>query len=68
MLKSASQFYNDLLKSFPFTPTDTQNELLLQLSEFVFNKDKKGIFLLKGYAGTGKTTTISSKLSLIYNI
>ena len=68
MLKSPSQFYNDLLKSFPFTPTDTQNELLLQLSEFVFNKDKNGIFLLKGYAGTGKTTTISSIVNNLWKI
>lgn len=68
MLKSPSQFYNDLLKSFPFTPTDTQNELLLQLSEFVFNKDKNGVFMLKGYAGTGKTTTISSVVNNLWKI
>lgn len=68
MLKSPSQFYNDLLKSFPFTPTDTQNELLLQLSEFVFTKDKNGVFMLKGYAGTGKTTTISSVVNNLWKI
>ncbi|MGB2129736.1 MAG: ATP-dependent DNA helicase [Flavicella sp.] len=68
MLKSPSQFYKDLLKSFPFSPTDTQNELLLQLSEFVFNKEKNGVFLLKGYAGTGKTTTVSTLVNNLWKI
>ena len=60
MTKTASEFYNQLIESFPFKPTDTQNLLLLQLSEFIFDKNEKGLFLLKGYAGTGKTTTIST--------
>ena len=60
MTKTAPDFYKDLIKSFPFEPTEVQNVLLLQLSEFIFDKKKEGLFLLKGYAGTGKTTTIST--------
>jgi ATP-dependent exoDNAse (exonuclease V) alpha subunit len=60
MTKTPSEFYNQLIESFPFKPTETQNLLLLQLSEFIFDKNEKGLFLLKGYAGTGKTTTIST--------
>ncbi len=60
MTKTASEFYNQLIESFPFTPTDIQDLLLLQLAEFIFDKNTKGLFLLKGYAGTGKTTTIST--------
>ena len=60
MTKTASEFYNQLIESFPFKPTDTQNLLLLQLAEFIFDKNEKGLSLLKGYAGTGKTTTIST--------
>ncbi|AOW19562.1 ATP-dependent DNA helicase [Urechidicola croceus] len=60
MTKTAPDFYKQLVESFPFEPTDTQNVLLLQLAEFIFDKNAKSIFLLKGYAGTGKTTTIST--------
>ncbi len=60
MIKTAKDFYNELIESFPFTPTDTQNLLLIQLSDFIFEKNKNGLFLLRGYAGTGKTTTIST--------
>lgn len=59
MIKSSNEFYNELVKTFHFKPTQTQDILLSQLSEFIFDKNPSGLFLLKGYAGTGKTTTIS---------
>ncbi|WP_405607649.1 ATP-dependent RecD-like DNA helicase [Polaribacter sp. Asnod1-A03] len=60
MLKKTPEFYSVLLKKFQFTPTLKQNKLLKLLSDFVFNEDKDDLFLLKGYAGTGKTTIISA--------
>jgi len=60
MINDSKQFYNTLLEKFPFTPTDIQNDLLEMLSEFIFDKDNRKLFLLKGYAGTGKTTTIGT--------
>ncbi len=60
MIKSSSDFYRELVKTFPFEPTQTQDLLLNQLSEFIFDDNPSGLFLLKGYAGTGKTTSISS--------
>ena len=42
------------------TPTGCQLKLIEQLSEFVIAEDEKCIFLIKGYAGTGKTTVISA--------
>lgn len=44
----------------PFEPTAQQAELLDKLGEFVMAKDQAKIFLLKGYAGTGKTSVISA--------
>jgi exodeoxyribonuclease-5 len=41
---------------------------LTKLSDFVFNKDKNGLFLIKGYAGTGKTTTISTFVNNLWHI
>lgn len=39
--------------------TDQQNEALAHIIDFATNKNKS-IFILKGYAGTGKTTMIKS--------
>ena len=57
---TSSQFYSLIKQHFPFTPTAKQNILLLQLSEFIFKEGDNNIFLLKGYAGTGKTTIIGT--------
>ena len=66
MTKTAPDFYKQLLESFPFTPTTNQNILLQQLSNFVFSKGKNSLFLLKGYAGTGKTTSISAVVTNLW--
>ncbi len=60
MIKTASVFYTEILNNFRHEPTAIQNELFIKLSDFIFDKNEKGLFLLKGYAGTGKTTIISS--------
>ena len=60
MIKIPADFYRELLKKFPHLPTTKQRQLLNLLSIYIFNEDKDALFLLKGYAGTGKTTTISS--------
>lgn len=66
MTNTAPNFYKQLIDSFPFEPTETQNVLLLQLSDFIFDKNSKGLFLLKGYAGTGKTSTISTVVTNLW--
>ena len=57
---SSSEFYSLIKQGFPFIPTLKQDIVLQQLSEFIFNKSKNSIYLLKGYAGTGKTTIIGA--------
>jgi len=44
----------------PFEPNDQQIQLLDSLGEFLMSTDKEKLFLLKGYAGTGKTSVISA--------
>ena len=53
-----NEFYTILKDDFPFTPTALQDVVLQKLSHFLISKTKDSIFLLKGYAGTGKTTLI----------
>ena len=60
MIKEIPVFYRELLRKFKYSPTLKQDKLLRFLSDFMFSKDKDALFLLKGYAGTGKTTTISA--------
>ena len=55
----SDDFYKFLNTSFPFTPTLKQNIGLQKLSNFIFSTLTSDIFVLKGYAGTGKTTIIS---------
>jgi len=57
---NSSEFYSLLKQHFPFTPTLKQDVVLLQLSEFIFKASKNNIYLLKGYAGTGKTTIVGT--------
>ena len=66
MIETAAKFYTELLKKFPFEPTTKQRDLLGLLSSFVFDKEKDSLFLLKGYAGTGKTTTIGAFVNSLW--
>lgn len=54
------EFNKILLDSFPFEITSGQRTLFIKLSEFILNKNSDQIFVLKGYAGTGKTTIVRS--------
>tara|TARA_R110002073_G_scaffold336347_4_gene532447 strand:+ start:4577 stop:6001 length:1425 start_codon:yes stop_codon:yes gene_type:complete len=66
MLKNATDFYKELLQKFPHNPTTKQVELFHLLSDFLFSTENQSIFLLKGYAGTGKTTTISTLVNSLW--
>ncbi len=68
MIKETSKLYDEFIKRFPYVPTLMQDELLDQLSHFVLDKNKQSLFLLKGYAGTGKTTIISTLISNLWHV
>ena len=53
-----------------FPLTQDQENLVKNLSNFIFHREDCNIFILDGYAGTGKTTIISAliKTLLYYNI
>ena len=57
---SAILFYKTLIQKFPYTTTLKQDVFFQQFTDFVTNTDKDEIFVLKGYAGTGKTSVIST--------
>ncbi len=57
----------DLIKSFGFEPTTDQAMALKQLSHFVLSLVSNEVFLLKGYAGTGKTSLIQTLVKTLPN-
>lgn len=60
-----------LRRQFPFRPTDGQLRFFEKTNDFLI--EEKGLeryrdcFLLKGYAGTGKTTIISTLIKVLKN-
>ena len=68
MFQNSSDFHKELLNKFSYHPTIKQSKLFSLLAEFLFSKNEKSLFLLKGYAGTGKTTTISTLVSSLNKI
>ncbi len=56
---------NLIKKQFPYNLTSGQESLSHKLSEFILDKDEKSLFQIKGYAGTGKTTIVSSLVKIL---
>jgi len=54
-----------LFAKFPHTPTEGQVEACRLLTDFLFNPDPLSAFVLKGYAGTGKTTLVSALIQTL---
>jgi ATP-dependent exoDNAse (exonuclease V) alpha subunit len=65
---TSSQFYSLLKRQFPFQPTVKQDIFFQQIADFLTNKSDEEIFVLKGYAGTGKTTVISTIVNTLNDI
>jgi len=60
------KFISDLiLVKLGHEPTPGQKEMIDSLAEFVSNSESDRLFLLKGYAGTGKTSAISALVKVL---
>ncbi|WP_204344984.1 ATP-dependent DNA helicase [Psychroserpens algicola] len=63
---TSSDFYKLLIKKFPFAPTTKQLVAIEQLAQFVFDDSPNALYLLKGFAGTGKTSIIGTLVSNLW--
>lgn len=63
---TAATFYKQLESKFPHVPTLKQEVTLQKLSEFILSNNKEEVFLLKGFAGTGKTTLIGTLVKSLW--
>ncbi|MCK5440968.1 MAG: AAA family ATPase [Maribacter sp.] len=61
-----TSFYTVLREKFPHEPTLTQSVALQKLSSYVLSKEKEQLFLLKGFAGTGKTTIVGTLVNNLW--
>lgn len=59
-----------LRKGFPYDPTAGQDKLLDELAVFltISWKQPNALFILRGYAGTGKTTVVQALVDVLPNI
>lgn len=55
-----SYLSRQITQNFPYNPTDDQNFALNKLAAFLLSPEKDSLLLLKGYAGTGKTSLVGA--------
>lgn len=65
---SIKNFYFILSHNFPFSPTIKQDSFFQKIAAFLTDTKNETIFVLKGYAGTGKTTVISTIVNNLIEI
>lgn len=51
---------NRIINALPFSPNEGQEELLHLLTQFILSKKAQKAFVLRGYAGTGKTSIMAA--------
>ncbi|SFC62793.1 exodeoxyribonuclease-5 [Flagellimonas taeanensis] len=65
---NALEFLRILTEKFPHEPTQKQDLALQKLARFVLEAKKDTVFLLKGFAGTGKTTLVATLVSSLWKV
>ena len=63
-MSRADFLYSGFISKFEYAPTSCQDTLLHKVADFV-SSDEDDILVVNGYAGTGKTTAISSVISVL---
>ena len=54
-----NRIFSQILRFFPYKPTEEQLSALAEIADFLLSRED-GILLLKGYAGTGKTSLLGA--------
>jgi len=61
-------FKEQIKENFPYKPTIEQEKTLNMLAEYYLEPGDKDVLVLKGYAGTGKTTLVSAFVRTLFNL
>ncbi len=54
-----------ILTHFTHQPTNEQQQLIDRVSEFIVEPNRRKVFMIKGYAGTGKTTVVAAMVKAL---
>ena len=54
-----------ILSRFPHDPTDGQRDACTLMAQFLYDADPRSVFVLRGYAGTGKTSLVSALIATL---
>ena len=65
---SRNELYGKLLQSFSFEPTEGQATVLFHLAAFLLSEKDNPTYILRGYAGTGKTSLVKTLVKTLPSI
>jgi len=57
-----------ILQKFPHTPTPEQEKVVHMWSDFLLSPHPEELFLLSGYAGTGKTSLVGALVKALHSL
>ncbi|MDR0798391.1 MAG: AAA family ATPase [Dysgonamonadaceae bacterium] len=64
-----SSYFQERIKAhFPYVLTGQQDVALAHLSEFLFDRNSESLFVLKGYAGTGKSSLVGALVKTLTDL
>lgn len=61
-------FLKLIRQSLPFEPTEVQKEVIGRLFAFIFSEEPMSAYILRGYAGTGKTTLMAAIVKVLLRL
>ena len=65
---SRSELYGKMIQSFGFEPTDGQAIVMYHLAAFLLSQKENPTYIMRGYAGTGKTTLVKALVKTLPSI
>ncbi len=57
-----------ILENCGFSATEEQQKAAEMLAQFIFARDDEAVFVLRGYAGTGKTSLVGALVRTLYQL
>lgn len=60
--------YEEILRGMEHRPTEEQDGCIRELCDFMYAREEHKCFMLRGYAGTGKTTVISGFINAMKRV
>ncbi|MBQ0081491.1 MAG: AAA family ATPase [Alistipes sp.] len=63
-----TQIASQIYANFRYEPTDNQKKVIEDISNWLYEEQSRSVFVINGYAGTGKTTLIAAVVGAIRDL